>query len=253
MSKFLRDTWLIFMRNMKKTLRNSVWVIMGLFQPILYLLLFAPLLDTLRLPGFGQTSSLNIFTPGLLIMMALFGGGFVGFNIIDDLRSGVVERLRVTPASRMALLLGMVLRDVVVLIVQCALLIGVATIMGMRADGLGLVLLFGLMALIGVMMASVSYAIALTVKDEGALAATLNAFMLPLQLLSGVLLPLTLAPRFLRTLAELNPFAHAVDAARALVDGNFASSAILLAFGLIAALALLSSLWATRIFRQATA
>ena len=49
----LRDTWLIFERSMTLTLRNPVWLIMGLMQPILYLLLFGPLLKNIAsMPGF---------------------------------------------------------------------------------------------------------------------------------------------------------------------------------------------------------
>ena len=43
--KFIRDTWLIFERSVWLTLRNPVWVFIGLMQPILYLLLFGPLLE----------------------------------------------------------------------------------------------------------------------------------------------------------------------------------------------------------------
>jgi ABC-2 type transport system permease protein len=252
--KLIRDTQLLFGRSLKVSLRNPVWLMLGLFQPILYLLLFAPLLDGLTgAPGFTGGNALNIFTPGLLIMMALFGSSFVGFGVIEDLRSGVVERLRVSPASRLSLLLGMVLRDVLVLWVQSALLVTVATLMGLRADPLGVVLLFGLMGLIGLTLAPVSYAIALAVKDEGALAASLNTITLPLLLLSGVMLPMALAPQLLRTIAQFNPFAHAVDAARALVNGDLGSSAILSGFGFVAVLAVLAVIWAVRAFRQATA
>ena len=252
--KLIRDTQLIFGRSLKVSLRNPVWLILGLFQPILYLLLFAPLLDGLAgAPGFTGDNALNIFSPGLLIMMGLFGSAFVGFGVIEDLRSGVVERLRVTPASRLSLLLGMVLRDMVVLLVQSALLVVVATLMGLRADPLGLVLLFGLMALISLALASISYAIALAVKDEGALAASVNTFTVPLMLLSGIMLPMALAPQILRTIARFNPFAHAVDAARALVNGNLGNVEVLTGFGFMAVLAALAVIWAVRSFRQATA
>jgi ABC-2 type transport system permease protein len=165
----------------------------------------------------------------------------------------VVERLRVTPASRLALLLGMVLRDIVMLLVQSALLVSVATLMGLRADPLGLVMMFGLLGLIGVTLASVSYAIALAVKDEGALAASVNTFTVPLMLLSGIMLPMALAPQIIRTIASFNPFAHAVNAARALVNGDMGNTAILSGFGLVALLAVVAVLWAVRAFRQATA
>lgn len=253
MLRFLLETRLLFVRCLKGTLRTPVWVVMGLFQPILYLLLFAPLLDNLHMPGFGGTKPLNIFTPGLLIMMALFGAGFAGFSIIQDLRSGVIERLRVTPASRLALLLGMILRDVLVLIVQCALLLIIGTFMGLTVDPLGALLLFGLMLVIGLMMASVSYALALILKDEGAMAATVNALLLPLMLLSGVMLPISLAPQILQDIAKYTPFEHAVDASRALVNGNLSDQSIALSLGVCGVLMLLGLLWATRIFRKATA
>ena len=43
---------------------------------------------------------------------------------------------------------------------------------------------------------------------------------LPLLLLSGILLPMALAPDWLQTLRNLNPLTHAVDAARALFNGQ---------------------------------
>ena len=42
--KILRDTSLIFQRQMQLLLRNPVWILVGIFQPVMYLLLFAPLL-----------------------------------------------------------------------------------------------------------------------------------------------------------------------------------------------------------------
>lgn len=252
--KVLRETWLLFAANMQNTLRNPVWMIFGLFQPICYLLLFAPLYENLaggaNLP---EGSAYNVFAPGLLVMNALFSSVFVGFGLIASLRSGYIERLRVTPVSRLALPLGYILRDVVVLIIQSALLLGMATLMGMRADLVGLLLLLLLLVLIGLLMASCSYALALLFKDEYALSSTLNFVAVPLLLLSGVMLPLTLAPQIIRTVALANPLAHAVDAARALVNGNLTDNAVLMGFGILAALALLGVWWATRSFRQAAA
>ena len=65
----LRDTWLIFERSMTLTLRNPVWLIMGLMQPILYLLLFGPLLKNIAsMPGFPPGGAFNVFVPGILVM-----------------------------------------------------------------------------------------------------------------------------------------------------------------------------------------
>jgi ABC-2 type transport system permease protein len=252
--KLLRDTWLLFCSSLLGTLRNPVWIIVGLFQPICFLLLFAPLLEPIaNAPGFPPGGALNVFTPGLLIMMGMYGAAFVGFGLIADLRAGLIERLRVTPAHRLALLLGRALRDVLVLLVQSLLLVLVAWPMGLRMDVGGIALALGLVVLIGLLMASCSYALALLLKSEDALAPTINFFVLPLQLLSGVTLPLTLAPLWIRNVAALNPLSYAVDAARALFIGQIGDQSVPLGFVIMTVLALLAAWWAARSFRQATA
>src|SRR5690242_16790159 len=96
-----RDTWLIFQRHMGLFLRNPTWVVIGLVQPLLYLLLFAPLLKSIAsVRGFPPGGAYNVFVPGLLIQLGLFGATSVGFGLIHELRIGVIERMRVTPVSR---------------------------------------------------------------------------------------------------------------------------------------------------------
>jgi ABC-2 type transport system permease protein len=251
MTKLLRDTRLIFLSSFKETLRNPVWIIVGMTQPIIYLLLYAPLLE--NVPGMGGAQAYNSFVPGLLIMTALFGSLFAGFDIITKLRSGVIERLRVTPISRLAIVLGMVVRDVLMLLTQCTVLCVAALFFGFRPDLTGVVFLYLLMALVGVSMSSLSYAFALAVKDENALASSVNMFTLPLLLLSGIFLPLTFAPRWMQIVAEINPLAHAIDASRAMVNGIWSEPSVVIGFGAFLVLGTLFAYWLSRSIRQATA
>jgi ABC-2 type transport system permease protein len=251
MTHLLRDTRLIFLSSIKETLRNPIWIIVGMTQPIMYLLLYAPLLE--NVPGLGGANAYNTFVPGLLIMTALFGSLFVGFDILSKLRSGVIERLRVTPIHRLAIVLGMVLRDVLMLLLQCTVLCGASLLFGFRPNLTGVFILYGLMALVGVSMSSLSYALALAVKDENALASSVNMFSLPLLLLSGVFLPLSFAPRWMQIAAEVNPMAHAIDAARALVDGALGDPSVLIGFVAFLALGVAFAYWLSRSIRQATA
>jgi ABC-2 type transport system permease protein len=252
--KTLRDTWLIFNRSVWLTIRNPVWLFFGLMQPVLYLTLFGPLLEkVVQAPGFPAGGAWNVFVPGLLIQIAMFGGGFVGFGLVAELRSGVVERMRVTPMSRVAMLLGRSLRDVVFLLVQAIVLILVATPFGLALDPAAIVPTLGLLALIGLVLAPTSYALALRLKSEDALAPVVNSVMLPVLLLSGILLPMTLAPDWLRTIAEFNPFSHAVDAIRALFIGNFGDPQVAFAVGIMGVLAALAVWFGARAFGRAAA
>ncbi len=252
--KFLADLRLLFIRSVTATLRNPVWLFIGIFQPVLYLVLFAPLLGSLGgVPGFPRGGAFTVFTPGLLIMVALFGTAFTGFGLVEQIRSGVIERLLVTPASRLAMLLGFVLRDVAALLLQSAIVVLLALPLGLSVSLPGLLVTFGMMVLTGTLMASCSYALALLLKKEDSLASILNTVATPLLLLSGITLPLTLAPRFIRAIASVNPFAYEVSAARSLFLGNFGDPAILTGILFLAALAALAFLWAARSFRRGTA
>ncbi|WP_067544556.1 ABC transporter permease [Nocardia crassostreae] len=222
---FLRDTGLIFWAQLRTQLRNPVWVIIGVAQPILYLVLFGPLVKGIA-PSLGANADpWQILTPALIIQIALFGSLFAGFGIVAELRSGVVERQRVTPAARGALLLGRVLKDMVTLIVQALLLVGLAVVaFELRVNALGLLLSVLLIAVMGSGLAAASYALGLWAKTESTLASVLNSVAVPVMLLSGILLPMSVGPTWLQNLAKANPFSHTVDAARALFRGDFGAS-----------------------------
>jgi ABC-2 type transport system permease protein len=233
----LTETGIVFRRAMRLSLRNPVWVVIGLMQPILYLSLFGPLLKpVVRARGFPPGDAWQVFVPGLLVQLGIFGAAFVGFALVAELRYGVVERMRVTPASRLALLLGRVLRDVVVLLVQGTVLILAATLFGLRAPVGGLVLGLAVVGLLGAAFSSASYAAALILKSEDALAPLLNSLAVPLLLLSGILLPMSLAPVWLRDLSDVNPLKHVVDGVRALFLGHVGTMTAF--WGLLCALAL---------------
>jgi ABC-2 type transport system permease protein len=252
--KFFKDLGHVFLRNVKGTLRNPIWLLVGFFQPILYLVLFAPLLSNLSMvPGFPQGGAYTVFTPGLLVMLALFGTVYAGFTLIDHIRQGFLERLLVTPANRLAILLGYLLRDIVTLVIQSAIVVAIALPLGLKVSAAGLLVTLAFMILTALLTASFSYGLAMVLKREDSMASVLNMIATPLMLLSGITLPLTLAPKIIQSIASVNPFAYEVSATRALFLGNFNDSSILVGFVFLGALAVLAFWWAIRSFRRAAA
>ena len=104
-------------------------------QPVLYLLLFGPLLKPLvsSFPG-ADDNAYTFLVPGLLVQLGMFGAFFAGFGLIAEWREGVIEAERVTPASRTALLVGRLMRDELQLLVQALILVGLGYVMGMRGS-----------------------------------------------------------------------------------------------------------------------
>jgi ABC-2 type transport system permease protein len=250
----LRDALITFRYQMRLLLREPVWIVIVMIQPLLYLALFAPLLEPIaKTPGFPPGNAWTVFVPGLLIQLGIFGSMFVGFGIIAEIRYGTIERMRVTPASRLGLLLGRVMRDTLVLLVQAALLTLIAVGFGLRVPLAGALITVGIVGLLGVSLASLSYAAGLWLKSEDALAPLLNMVSVPVLLLSGILLPMTLAPPWLRRLSELNPFSHVVDAARAAFRNDLGAGSLVVGLVCAAALAVVGLAVATRTFRRESA
>lgn len=250
--KLARDTWLIFQRQFLLLLRQPVWVFVGVFQPVMYLLLFAPLLKPALAPLGASTNAetYRIFVPGLLVLLAIFGGLFQGFGLIAELRAGVIERSRVTPISRLALLLGRSLRDVVSLTAQAVIITLLALVFGLRVFLGYLLLAYLLLALIALMTSAVSYAVALKVRSEDALAPLMNTVAQPVLLLSGILLPLAFGPVWLQRVADWNPFSWAVDGTRALFAGDIDNDAVWQGLLINAVLTVLAVAWAAREFAR---
>ena len=218
---FIRDTWIIFRRSMVLSLRQPLWVVIGLLQPILYLTLFGPLLQTIAATSGFQGDAWQVFVPGLLVQLGIFGGLFVGFGIIAEWRSGVIDRQLVSPAARTAIITGRTLRDVVVITVRAIVLVSAAFFMGLRVPVGALLIGLVLVALLGAAFSFISNAIGIATKSEDALAPMVNTLALPILLLSGILLPMTLAPAWLQMVANFNPFKHIVEALRAVFLGQF--------------------------------
>ena len=252
--KTLRDIWLVFLRYWGIFLRNPAWVAIGVLQPVLYLVLFAPLLKSISgVHGFPSGGAYNVFVPGLLIQLGMFGAAGVGFSLIAELRAGVVERFRVTPVSRLALLLGRALRDIVMILMQATILILLSLPFGLSIHFTGVLVMLALIALLGLLMASISYACALWLKSEDSFAPLIFTATLPLLLLSGVLLPLTLAPGWLRNIAAFNPLSYAVDAARAVFNDHLGDVSVEKGVLIVAVLAVLAVAVAVRAFGRALA
>ncbi|MFE1321020.1 ABC transporter permease [Kitasatospora phosalacinea] len=248
--KLARDTWLVFQRQVLLMWRTPIWIVVGITQPVCYLLLFAPLLKQVFAPmgATGDADAYRIYVPGLLVVLCVFGGLHAGFNLLGELKAGVIERSRVTPVSRLALLLGRALRETLGLLVQATVSILVALPFGLRVGLPELLPAYVLLGLLALMTSALSYGIALALPDDAAMAPVVNTLAPPIGLLSGTLLPMALAPLWLQRAAEWNPFYWAVESVRALFSGRPGDSVVWQGLLIVTALTTAAVLWSARLF-----
>lgn len=246
--KTARDIGLLFQRQLTQLLRNPVWLVVGFSTPILYLALFTPLLKHVT-----NGNVLDLFLPGILSLLAFATGISAGFSTIFELQGGVIERLRVTPASRFAILTGPILASMLMMFVFDAIVVAIGAGFGFSVHWLGLLALAVLLGLLMIILAAFSIATALITKQINSFAAIANGVNLPVLLLAGVLIPISFGPTWMRVLAHFNPLYYLVQASRVLASGTFTGTAIWQAVAVLVPLCVLVLCWATRVFRKAVA
>ncbi|SDH61478.1 ABC-2 type transport system permease protein [Sinosporangium album] len=243
-TRVLQDTWVIFRRHLRNAARQKIALLFGAVQPLLFLVLFGPLLS-----GLG---SWEMLVPGLLVQLGLLSAGMAGFGIVFDARSGVLDRLRVSPAPRVSLLVGQALGSSVALAAQAVLLLAAGTALGLRAPLLGMALAFVLLIVAGVGLAAISNALAL-VLDDNLFAPVMTTAVVPLVLLSGALLPMSSAPAWLNAASMATPFRHMVDALRDLLTGHYLTAAVALGAAITTVFTVACVAIATRVFQRLNA
>lgn len=244
----LTDIGTVFGRYARATLRSRAQLLFGMLQPLLFLALFGPLLTRLDL-GVGG-SSWQALVPGVLVQLALLGGSYVGLGLLMDRRLGVIDRMRLTPVRPAALLLGRVLRDVVQLVAQSVVLVLLGLALGLRAPLAGVLIGLAFVAVLAASLAALSYGLAMHIATPPEFAAIANTAVMPLMLLSGLLLPMTLAPGWLGGVSRVVPFRYTVDAVRQVFLGHYVNGTVATGAGVTLALAVCCLLAGARLFRR---
>ncbi len=252
MAKVFRDTWLVFQRQLLLYRRQPAQVALSFAYPITMLVIFAPMMTrALSTQGVtNHTQAYRIYVPGLLAYVVAFGGLAAGFVLLADIKTGIIERSRVTPVSRVALMLGRALRDVVVLVIQAVIITIVALPSGIRVQLPDLLVAYLLLSLLGLVTVSMSYALAMRVRNSASLGPMFGPGAQPVMLLSGMLLPLTLAPLWMVEIARENPFYWGTNGVRALFAGHLGATAVWVSLLFVTAVSVLTVTWSLRMFAR---
>ena len=179
-----------------------------MIQPLIWLLLFGALFKSVtQIPGFTASSYIDYLTPGVVVMLAVSSAGWTGMGFIEDMNSGVMDRMLVSPAWRGAFNLGSVAQSMLSVVIQTLLIVLLALALGAHyANGIGGVLVLLLVAaLLAAIFASFSNGIAILTGQRETLIGMVSLLLLPLTFLSSALMQPSLAPGWIGTRGEVQP------------------------------------------------
>jgi len=252
MSTIVSDTSLVFQRELRPVVTNPWSIGFTLVQPLVFLALFGPLLS--QVSGFGGSSSLQWFVPGVVVMSTLFATSMTGSNLQLEMQTGAHERLLVAPLRRPSLLIGRALKEIVPVVAQAVLIVAVTVPFGFRLEPAGIVIGLVMVSILGVGLGALSYALAVASKGEDWIFWTVQQTLLfPLLLLSGILLPIDGGPGWMQFLSKCNPLTYVVNAMRVLFDGRVSETVVAQGFVAATAVCLFGLAVGVKVMRSGTA
>jgi len=256
LADFIYETRWLGLRTWRRFYRVPANPVSILLFPLIQLFVFSQLFkDIVSLPGFGGGGSyLAYLAPGQIAFTIFFAVAWVGGNILVDLRNGYLDKLRVAPINRYAVLAGEIVPLFLEAIIMGGAILALSVVMGARvATGLpGAALILVLGGLFGVVWSGTSFLPALLTKNEQA-TGTLAMLFMPLAFMSTAFVPVSLMPEWLQVVNIWNPISHLIEAMRALMIDGYDWALIgksLLSLAVLGALLHGASFWA---FRRLTA
>ncbi|MCW4009098.1 MAG: ABC transporter permease [Candidatus Bathyarchaeota archaeon] len=220
-----RGLYTLWLREVKRFLRDRTRVISSFVQPILWLVIFGA--------GFGMHFSIpginyqQYLFPGIIGQTLLFTSMFMGISVIWDREFGFMKEIMVAPISRFSLFLGKMLGDSSDALIQGIIVLVIGTVLGISVNPMGFLLILPIMLLITFGLVSIGLIIASFMGSLESFGAIQTFINLPIFFLSGALFPVNgpLAqgvPGWMQTASVFNPLTYGVDALRqALLGGSY--------------------------------
>lgn len=235
-NSFPVDVWVTLKRWLRKTVRNSSVVFEALLTPFIFLILFTqvfgeiaegPIQDMIG----ADVTYVTFLTPAIVILSAMVVAIHSGMGFIEDMESGMFEKILASPTHRGAMFLGKALADVLRIIVETALILVLGYII-LWIDSGGSVETYiqtGLVGVLGVFAIAIVFSLwfmafsniaALVTKNATSTAMWSYMLQFPLLFASSAFVPISALPEWMQVVARVNPVTYGVDAVRALMLGQ---------------------------------
>ncbi len=256
MAYALTDSATMLRRNLRHLLRYPSLTLVLVGTPVVLLLLFVYVFGGTLGAGIGGVSGdrgdyIDYVVPGVFLLTVAGAVQGTAISIAMDLNEGIIARFRTMAISRGSLLTGHVLSSMIQTMLSIGVVIGVALLIGYRPDAgpVAWLATIGVLAMIAFALIWLAVAMGLFAKNPES-ASNLPMFLLLLPFFGSGFVPTDSMPTVLRWFAEYQPFTPITETLRALLGGTAVGTDGILAVAWSAGLALVSYLWATRLYNR---
>lgn len=191
-------------------------------QPLLWLLVFGPIMAKARAIPTGGIPYLAYLTPGVMVQSITFISIFYGLNMIWEGESGILKRLLTTPIPRYSIVIGRASAASIRALAQMFVVLLAAETIRVRLfiNAITITLSIVIVYALSLGLASLSIFIASFMKTRERFMGIGQAITMPLWFASNAIYPTGIMPTPLRLIALGNPLTYGVDALRKLLILN---------------------------------
>ncbi|MEM3700127.1 MAG: ABC transporter permease [Candidatus Bathyarchaeia archaeon] len=192
-------------------------------QPILWIVIYGPVMSSVRAIPTGGVPYTDFITPGVMIQTTTFVSIFYGLMMVWERDSGILKKLLVTPASRYSMVIGRSMASGVRALFQALIILPIALIIGVQfiPNPAYFILAFTIIFFASGGFAAISTLVASFMKTRERFMGIGQAIIMPLFFASNALYPIQMMPPILREFSTFNPLSYVVDAVRGLlITGN---------------------------------
>ena len=212
-----RAVRVVWWREMVRFLNDRVRIITALIQPMLFLFVLAPGLQTLSASSTEGVDLTTFMFPGVLCMAIWFSAMISAGSLVMDRQLGFLREMMVAPVRRSSIVLGKCLGGTTTAAMQGVILLAFAGLVDVPYDPVLLLGILGLQLLIAFAVTAVGVMVATTVSQPPTFNSVMQVLVFPTVFLSGAMYPVDDLPEWLRLLNRVNPLTYAVDPMRRLV------------------------------------
>jgi ABC-type polysaccharide/polyol phosphate export permease len=221
--RYLRETGLLVGRGLRTIPRVPERLSDVTIQPVMFTLLFLYVFGSaIHVIGISYQ---NYLLPGLLGQSVAFGVIGAGVATSTDFSSGVVDRFRSLPVTRMSVISAQVIGQIIEQILGIVIVVGVGLGLGWRPH-LNVGSFVELVALMLLALFAFTWAgvlMGMLIRSSDAVQGIGFALMLPLSFLAGTFVPISGMKLVPRAVAEWDPLSAVVAAVRHVSQGTTSS------------------------------
>jgi ABC-2 type transport system permease protein/oleandomycin transport system permease protein len=215
------DTLTIARRNLLVWMRVPAYIVFTVVQPIMFVLMFRYVFGgaiPVNVPG----GYVNFLMPGIIGQTAAFATFGTAIALAQELKKGVIDRLRVMPMARSAVLAGRLVADTGRMLVTLLIIVGVGYAVGFRFEnGVVPAILMVVLALVfGIAICLIAAFTGLAIGDEESVQAFGMIWLFPLTFVSSAFVPISSMPGWLQAFANNQPVTYVINAMRSLALGR---------------------------------